>query len=60
MHIFMILLLLFFFPGIYQLPLIHCLDFFPKDNYIHSKILSWAQNVKGLSSATCQAIRLCL
>lgn len=30
---------LIFFSGIYQLPLIHCLDFFPKDNYIHSKIL---------------------
>lgn len=47
-----------FFSGIYQLPLIHCLDSFPKDNYIHSKILSWVQNVKGLGSAMCQAICL--
>lgn len=55
MHILMIVL---FFSGIYQLPLIHCLDFFPKENYIHSKILSWAPNVKGLGSAMCQPIHL--
>lgn len=30
----------FYLSGIYQLPLIHCLDFIPKENYIHSKILS--------------------
>lgn len=48
-----------FFPQVfYQLPLIHCLNFLPKDNYIHSKILSWAPNAKGFGSAICRAIRL--
>lgn len=55
MHILMIPI---FFPGIYQLLFIHCLDFFPKDSYIHSRILRWVQNVKRLGSTMCQAICL--
>lgn len=54
MHILMIVL--FFFSGIYQLPLIHCLDFFPRNNSFQNS--GWVQNVKGLDSAMCQAIRL--